>query len=89
MRGFQEPTGPLAGAPPVAEIDQWVRACQGGPASSASFENAYPFAETILLGNVALRIDKKLAWDSEKMTFPNVPEANACMSRTYREGWEL
>jgi hypothetical protein len=89
MRGFQPPTGPLAGEPPVAELDQWIRACRGGPASSASFENACPFAETILLGNIALRIDKKLAWDSEKMTFPNAPEANACLSRTYREGWEL
>ncbi|HPA48432.1 MAG TPA: Gfo/Idh/MocA family oxidoreductase [bacterium] len=74
---------------PIGEFDQWLRACKGGQASDASFENVYPFAETILLGLVALRIDKKLTWDSEKMEFPGEEEANRLLYREYREGWEL
>ena len=74
---------------PIKELDQWVRACKGGPASDASFENIYPFAETIQLGNIALRTDKRLLWDSEKMSIPNAPEAQAWLTRKYREGWAL
>jgi predicted dehydrogenase len=87
MRDFKPPAATLPR--PIEELEQWIRACQGGPASDASFENAYPFAETILLGTVALRSDKRLLWDTEKMAFSNAPEANTCLSRKYREGWEL
>lgn len=77
------------GLRPISELDQWIRACRGGPASDASFENVYPFAETIQLGNVALRADKRLLWDSEKMSFANAPDANELLTRKYREGWAL
>jgi predicted dehydrogenase len=87
MREFKPPSQSLPR--PIDELDQWIRACKGGTPSDASFEKAYPFAETILLGAVALRIDKKLFWDSEKMAFTNSPEANQLLRRQYRPGWEL
>jgi hypothetical protein len=75
---------------PIGELDQWIRACRDGRASDASFENVYAFAETISLGNVALRINKKLYWDSANMQFTNSPEANKLLRRSeYRKGWEL
>ena len=46
----------------------------------------------MLLGNVALRMkDAKtvLEWDSDKMKFPNLPEANKCLHMDYRPGWSL
>jgi len=83
-------TPPLQTLPrPAGELDQWLRACKGGPPSDASFENVYPFAETILLGTIALRVEKRLRWDTEKMTFPGVPEADALLRRPCREGWQL
>jgi len=87
MRQFQPPPQTLPR--PIGELEQWIRACKGGPASDASFEKAYPFAETILLGTVALRIDKKLAWNAEKAAFTNSPEGNQLLVRKYRDGWEL
>lgn len=87
MREFEPPPQTLPR--PAEELDQWIRACQGGAASDASFENVYPFAETILLGTIALRVPKRLRWDSEKMEFIGNPEASALMKRAYREGWEL
>ena len=30
-----------------------------------------------------------LLWDSEKMQFTNVPEANQYLRREYRKGWSL
>ncbi|MBN1417380.1 MAG: Gfo/Idh/MocA family oxidoreductase [Planctomycetes bacterium] len=87
MQAFKQP--PESVPRPAGELDQWVRACQGGPPSDASFPRVAPFAETILLGTIALRVDKKLRWDAAKREFPDSPEANALMRRTYREGWEL
>jgi len=74
---------------PIEELDQWIRACKGGQPSEATFETVYPFAETVCLGNIALRVEKKLAWDTEKMQFTNAPEANQLLRREYRKGWEL
>lgn len=74
---------------PIDELSQFVRACRGGPASDSSFENAYPFAETILLGNIALRVSRKLRWDAERAQFTNSDEANQLMTRANRAGWEI
>lgn len=87
MQAFHQPPETLQR--PIKELDQWIRACRGGQPSDASFEAVYPFAETIQLGNVALRTDKRLLWDSDKMSFANAPEAHGWLARKYREGWEL
>ena len=72
MRDFRPPPQTLPR--PLGELDQFVRACHGEAASEACFERAYPFAETILLGDIALRVNKKLRWDSAKMEFANWPK---------------
>jgi len=87
MRDFKEP--PQTFPRPIEELDQFIRACRGGPPSDASFENAYPFAETILLGTIALRVNKKLRWDAAKFEFTNSKEANDLKLRKNREGWEI
>ncbi len=87
MREFKQPPQTLPR--PIGELEQWIRACKGGMASDAALDKVYPFAETILLGTIALRVDKKLSWDHEKTSFANAPEANELMTRTYRPGWEL
>jgi hypothetical protein len=87
MKAFTPPPQTLPR--PIEELDQWIRSCKGGQPSDASFETVYPFAETICLGNIALRVPKKLAWDTEKMQFTNSPEANKLLRREYRKGWEL
>jgi hypothetical protein len=46
--------------------------------------------EAILLGTVAIRVpDQLLEWDSLNMKFPNYPEADKFIRRTYREGWNV
>jgi predicted dehydrogenase len=68
---------------------EWIQACKGGPAPLANFDYAGPFTEWILLGTIAVRYQGKLVWDSEKMEFPNFPEANQWVKRPYRKGWEM
>jgi hypothetical protein len=46
----------------------------------------------MLLGNVAIRLAPKntiLKYDSEKMSFPNLPEADQYLTKDYRPGWSL
>jgi hypothetical protein len=74
---------------PAEELEQWVRACRGVAPSDASFENVAAISETILLGTIAVRVDKKLRWDAANARFVDAPEADALMAREYREGWKL
>lgn len=87
MQAFRPP--PQSLPRPIGELEQFVRACRGGPASDASFEAAYPFVETILLGTIAVRVPKKLRWDAEKGQFTNSAQANELMHRNNRPGWEV
>ena len=87
MKEFKEPAKTLPR--PADELEQFIRACHGGPEPDASFEKAYPFAETILMGTIGVRVNQKLRWDSAKGEFLNSPEANALKGRKNRAGWEV
>ncbi|MDX9753743.1 MAG: Gfo/Idh/MocA family oxidoreductase [bacterium] len=88
MKMFRAPEKTLPR--PLGEMEQWIQACKGGEESGAAFGKVYPFSVAIALGNVALRVDKKLHWDAEKKSFLNSEDANALLRRSaYREGWEL
>jgi hypothetical protein len=87
MRDFKAPPQTLPR--PAEELNQFIQACRGGEPSTSNFVKAYPFAETILLGTIALRVNKKLRWDSSKFEFTNSPEANELRFRKNRRGWEL
>jgi len=67
----------------------WIRACKTGKPACSNFDYAGPLAETVLLGNIAIRTGKKLYWDGPKMKFTNVPEANEYVHQQYRQGWTL
>jgi predicted dehydrogenase len=68
---------------------QFVDAILGKEKTGANFDYAGPLTEAILLGTVASRFPHTtLQWDAVKMEFPNTPEANQYVRRTYRKGWE-
>jgi len=68
---------------------EWIAACKGGPPAVSSFDYAGPLTEMILLGCIALRMDRKLEWDGENMVVTNEPDANQYITREYRDGWSL
>ncbi len=41
------------------------------------------------LGNIAMRLGRKVPWDPEGQSCPNDPEANAMLQRSYRAPWRL
>jgi len=69
---------------------EWIRACKGGtPAMSNFTDYSGPLTEIVLLGNVAIRVGKRVVWNSEKLQAVDLPAANPYIHREYRKGWEL
>ena len=76
--------------PRVANEDvEWVESCRGGAKALSSFDYAGPFTEAIVLGTLAIRLGKKIEWDTKKLKVTNVPEADALIRSEYRKGWSL
>lgn len=69
---------------------EWLDACRGGkPAGSNFADHAAHLAEVVLLGNIAIRMNRKLEWDPVNLKFPNCPEADALVNPPYRQGFSL
>jgi predicted dehydrogenase len=62
----------------------WVEAAKGRAEASSPFEYAARLTEVMLLGVVALRAGKKIAYDGAAMRITNVPLANDFLRRDYR-----
>jgi predicted dehydrogenase len=68
---------------------EWLEACRGGKAAGSNFDYAGPLAEAVLLGNISIRLGKKIEWDSKNLKATNAPEAEGLIRREYRKGWEV
>ncbi len=74
---------------PLGRAAPWLTACLGGPSSPGSFLNAGPISDTVNLGTVALRAEKRVEFDSKSARITNDRAANQYLTRPYRAGWEL
>lgn len=72
-----------------SEDVEWMEACRGGPKPLSSFDYAGPLTEMVLLGNLAVRLGKKIDWDANVLKAKNAPEADELIRREYRKGWSL
>jgi hypothetical protein len=70
---------------------EWVRAALAGKPEDAKsgFWYSAPFTESLLVGLLAVRFQKRIEWDSAAMKAKNCPEADAIIRKAYRKGWEL
>lgn len=61
------------------------------PGTMSNFGYAGHLTETILVGNLALRVGEgqRIEWDAKNLQSTNVPEVNKFVQREYREGWTL
>jgi predicted dehydrogenase len=87
MRAYKLPPKTIARS--IGHHEEWLAACKGSEPAGANFEFSGPVTEALLLGNVALRIRKKLFWDAPNMKVVNVPEANEYLHFQYRSPWSL
>jgi hypothetical protein len=72
---------------PTQELCRAVRG--EGPKPISNFEDhAGPLTEMVLAGNLAVRLGKKIDWDSANLDARGLPEVQAMLKRQYRSGWE-
>jgi len=90
--------GQKAEAYPVPPQKDWQReevhkdfttAIRTGKLPPCHFGVAGPYAESYLLGNVALRVGHRIEWDPLAFRITNCREANQYLFREYRKGWDL
>ncbi|HXJ61558.1 MAG TPA: Gfo/Idh/MocA family oxidoreductase [Verrucomicrobiae bacterium] len=87
FEGFAKPTPFIQNS--VGHHLEWVHAIKVGGSTTCRFDYSGPLTETALLGNVAFRVGRKLAWDFEKMKALNCPEADRYIQHEYRTGWSI
>lgn len=69
---------------------EWVEAMKGGAPAYSNFDFAAMLTETILLGNIAIRMNgQKLDWNGPDLKFTNNSKANEYIHYEYRKGWTL
>lgn len=71
------------------QTDEMIEDFRGGKRTRGDFVNAQAVAESICLGNLAIRVGGRVEWDAKNMKVTNMPDANQYVRREYREGWEL
>ncbi len=86
MREFQPPPKTLPRS--IGHYREWIEACKGGPPAAASFQFEDAVAETLLLGNVAVRSGEMLRWDSANLKVTNSAAAQELVYSKYRPEWE-
>lgn len=88
MEGYRRPPKTLPRSP--GHYHEWVSACRGGPPAGSNFvDHAGLLTEVCLLGNVAVRAQRKLEWDGPNFRITNDAAANQWLHRQYRRGWTL
>jgi len=66
---------------------EWIRACKGGAPAGSNFDYSSRLTESVLIGNVALRANRRIEWDSAAMTVTNLASANEFVTKHYRPGF--
>jgi len=82
---------PINGRGDLGMKEEWAQAIRENKPEIAysNFEYAGTLTEAILLGNVAIRAQKKLEYDPKTGQVTNNPAANQFIRREYRKGFEL
>ncbi len=95
LRESYKPPTPFIPSSP-GHYMEWILACKGGEPAGSNFDWGGPLTETVLLGNIPLRKELReklnnqtLNFDSDKLNFLNLPEANNFFHYEYRKGWTL
>lgn len=65
----------------------WCNAIRENRQPASNFDYAGPFTETVLLGNAAIRANRRLDFDAKNVRFTNYEPANAYLTKSYRPGF--
>lgn len=89
MKEYERPEKSLPRSP--GHHQEWIDGCKAGrpEMAKAGFWYSGPFTESLLVGNLAVRLGKRVEWDAKTMRSPNCPEADNYITKFYRAGWHI
>ncbi len=70
-------------------ISDWLAGIRGETVPCSNFQVAARLTETVLVGNLALRANQKITWDSEKMTTGDPAADKFIQPPPPRPGWKV
>ena len=75
----------------IGHRPEWIQACKESRPVDAKAGFAYsgPFTEALLVGNLAVRLKKRVEWDAANLRATNAPEAEALIRKVYRDGFGI
>ena len=68
---------------------EWLRACEGGPATFTNLEIGAHCCQVFLPGMLSLRLGRPIEWDAANLKVPGVPEADPVIQKNYRMKWMM
>jgi predicted dehydrogenase len=68
---------------------EWIRAIKRNGTTTCNFDYSGALTESVLVGNLAYRVGKKIQWDSAHLRAVGCPEAAPFIQHHYREGWKI
>ena len=75
--------------PHAPHIDNFFDCVVSRATPNADIEEGHRSTVLCHLGNIAMRLGRKIRWDPETETCPDDPEATAMLRRPYRAPWKL
>jgi hypothetical protein len=89
MKEYKRPEKTLKRS--IGHHKEWIQACKDNnpKGALAGFEYSGPFTASLLVGNLAVRLGRRIEWDAGKMKATNAPEADKYINKSYRKGWEI
>ena len=73
----------------VPGVERFMKGVKAGEQITGNFREAWPITEAVNLYSAALRANKTLFYDGDKMKITNDDDANKYLTREYRPGWKL
>jgi len=69
--------------------EEWYVACKGGEPAGCHFGIGGVLTEFVLLGDIALRTGKRIAYDPQNVRITNDAAADSLLRQPYHNGWKL
>ncbi len=75
----------------IGHRPEFIKACKDKKPEDAKAGFAYsgPFVESLLVGVLAARLQKRIEWNSANMRAKNAPEADSIIRKKYRPGFGI
>jgi predicted dehydrogenase len=88
FQAARQELGPSATSADTAHYMEWIQACHGGPPASANYAFEEPIVQSLMLGNVAIRTQELLEWDSAAFRLTRgSARATALLKPQHRSPW--